>query len=117
MPTTKTRINKIATVIVPVSDQERAIEFYVKTLGFQRRGHGAWWRGGTPAARAGQGVAQDLADDGPELLRQPTAVVRQAVARADLPHLRGDLRVTVCRQVGEHVVLDLVAQVAGQNVE
>jgi catechol 2,3-dioxygenase-like lactoylglutathione lyase family enzyme len=35
--TTKTRIAKIATVVVPVTDQERAIEFYVDTLGFEKR--------------------------------------------------------------------------------
>src|SRR5438132_696787 len=37
MPTTKTRVNKIATVIVPVADQDRAIDFYVGTLGFELR--------------------------------------------------------------------------------
>ena len=31
------RPNKIATVIVPVSDQDRAIEFYVGKLGFEKR--------------------------------------------------------------------------------
>jgi len=45
---TNTRVNKIATVIVPVSDQDRAIEFYVDKLGFQRRvdipfGNGYRW--------------------------------------------------------------------------
>jgi catechol 2,3-dioxygenase-like lactoylglutathione lyase family enzyme len=30
-------INKIGTVVVPVSDQERAIEFYVEKLGFEKR--------------------------------------------------------------------------------
>jgi catechol 2,3-dioxygenase-like lactoylglutathione lyase family enzyme len=34
---TKTRINKIATVVVPVADQDRAIEFYVEKLGFEKR--------------------------------------------------------------------------------
>jgi catechol 2,3-dioxygenase-like lactoylglutathione lyase family enzyme len=34
---TKTRIHKINTVVVPVSDQDRAIEFYVETLGFEKR--------------------------------------------------------------------------------
>jgi catechol 2,3-dioxygenase-like lactoylglutathione lyase family enzyme len=34
---TKTRISKVGTVIVPISDQERAIEFYVETLGFEKR--------------------------------------------------------------------------------
>src|SRR5947208_835366 len=48
MPSTKTRVNKIATVIVPVSDQERAIEFYVERLGFEKRvdvpfGNGYRW--------------------------------------------------------------------------
>ncbi|HMD56280.1 MAG TPA: VOC family protein [Solirubrobacteraceae bacterium] len=33
----KTRIAKIGTVIVPVSDQQQAIEFYVEKLGFEKR--------------------------------------------------------------------------------
>jgi catechol 2,3-dioxygenase-like lactoylglutathione lyase family enzyme len=45
---TATRISKISTVVVPVSDQERAIEFYVETLGFEKRtdipfGNGYRW--------------------------------------------------------------------------
>jgi catechol 2,3-dioxygenase-like lactoylglutathione lyase family enzyme len=35
--TTKTRIEKIATVVVPVADVDRAIEFYVEKLGFEKR--------------------------------------------------------------------------------
>jgi catechol 2,3-dioxygenase-like lactoylglutathione lyase family enzyme len=35
--TTKTHISKIATVVVPVADVDRAIEFYVGTLGFEKR--------------------------------------------------------------------------------
>ncbi len=37
MPSTKTRISKISTVCVPVSDQDRAIAFYTETLGFEKR--------------------------------------------------------------------------------
>lgn len=37
MPTTKTKVDKIATVIVPVNDQDRAIEFYVDKLGLEKR--------------------------------------------------------------------------------
>jgi catechol 2,3-dioxygenase-like lactoylglutathione lyase family enzyme len=37
VPSTKTQIKKINVVVVPVSDQERAIEFYVDTLGFEMR--------------------------------------------------------------------------------
>jgi catechol 2,3-dioxygenase-like lactoylglutathione lyase family enzyme len=46
--TTGTRIAQLGTVIVPVSDQDRAIEFYVGTLGFEKRadipfGNGDRW--------------------------------------------------------------------------
>ena len=51
----------------------------------------------------------DLAHDAAELPGQRAAVVRDAVALADLPHLARDLRVAVRRDVGEQVVLDLVA--------
>jgi predicted enzyme related to lactoylglutathione lyase len=37
MSSTKTRVNKVATVIVPVADQDRALEFYCNTLGFEAR--------------------------------------------------------------------------------
>jgi catechol 2,3-dioxygenase-like lactoylglutathione lyase family enzyme len=45
---TKTRINKIDTVVIPVSKQDEAIEFYVETLGFEKRvdipfGNGYRW--------------------------------------------------------------------------
>ena len=48
MPTTKTQVNKIATVIVPVADQDKALEFYCGTLGFEPRvdipfGNGYRW--------------------------------------------------------------------------
>jgi predicted enzyme related to lactoylglutathione lyase len=43
-----THITEVALVIVPVSDQDRAIEFYVETLGFEHRadfryGEGERW--------------------------------------------------------------------------
>ncbi|HZV50707.1 MAG TPA: VOC family protein [Candidatus Dormibacteraeota bacterium] len=48
MSTTKTRVDKIATVVVPCSDQDRAIDFYVGKLGLQKRievpfGNGYRW--------------------------------------------------------------------------
>jgi catechol 2,3-dioxygenase-like lactoylglutathione lyase family enzyme len=51
---TKTRISKINTVVIPVSDQERAIDFYVETLGFEKRidvpfGNGYRWVEVAPA--------------------------------------------------------------------
>jgi catechol 2,3-dioxygenase-like lactoylglutathione lyase family enzyme len=33
----KNRVNKISTVVIPVADQERAIEFYTQKLGFEKR--------------------------------------------------------------------------------
>jgi catechol 2,3-dioxygenase-like lactoylglutathione lyase family enzyme len=35
--TTKTRVGKIATVIIPVADQDKQIEFYVDKLGLEKR--------------------------------------------------------------------------------
>jgi catechol 2,3-dioxygenase-like lactoylglutathione lyase family enzyme len=54
---TATRISKVGTVVVPVSDQERAIEFYVDTLGFEKRtdvpfGNGYRWVEVAPAGAA-----------------------------------------------------------------
>jgi catechol 2,3-dioxygenase-like lactoylglutathione lyase family enzyme len=51
---TKTRLSQIGTVIIPVSDQDRAIEFYVETLGFEKRadvpfGEGYRWVEVAPA--------------------------------------------------------------------
>jgi len=52
--TTKTAIAKIGVVCIPVSDQARAIEFYVDTLGFEKRadvpfGNGYRWVEVAPA--------------------------------------------------------------------
>jgi catechol 2,3-dioxygenase-like lactoylglutathione lyase family enzyme len=51
---TRTHINQIGTVVVPVTDQDRAIEFYVETLGFEKRtdvpfGNGYRWVEVAPA--------------------------------------------------------------------
>ena len=48
MSTTTTRITKVGVVVIPVTDQERAIAFYVDTLGFEKRadvpfGNGYRW--------------------------------------------------------------------------
>ncbi len=37
MTSTKTRVNKLNTVVIPVADQERALEFYTQKLGFEKR--------------------------------------------------------------------------------
>ena len=45
---TKTHVTELGCVIVPVSDQDRAVDFYVNTLGFEKRadvpfGNGDRW--------------------------------------------------------------------------
>jgi catechol 2,3-dioxygenase-like lactoylglutathione lyase family enzyme len=46
MSTTKAHITRIGTVLVPVSDQDRALRFYTKTLGFETRIDGEFGDGG-----------------------------------------------------------------------
>ena len=48
MASTKTRVSRIGTVVIPVSDQDLQIDFYVNTLGFEKRadvpfGNGYRW--------------------------------------------------------------------------
>jgi catechol 2,3-dioxygenase-like lactoylglutathione lyase family enzyme len=48
LSTTATRISKVGTVVIAVADQDKAIEFYVDTLGFEKRadvpfGNGYRW--------------------------------------------------------------------------
>lgn len=45
---TRTHISQVGTVMVPVTDQDRALEFYLDKLGFEKRadipyGHGERW--------------------------------------------------------------------------
>ena len=54
MTSTKTYVNKLNTVVIPVSDQERAIKFYVEKLGLEKRtdmpfGNGYRWVEVAPA--------------------------------------------------------------------
>ena len=48
MPTITSKLNKIATVVIPVADQDRQVDFYVERLGFAKRvdvpfGNGYRW--------------------------------------------------------------------------
>jgi catechol 2,3-dioxygenase-like lactoylglutathione lyase family enzyme len=54
MSTTTTRISKLGAVCIPVADQDRMIEFYVDTLGMEKRadvpfGNGYRWVEVAPA--------------------------------------------------------------------
>jgi catechol 2,3-dioxygenase-like lactoylglutathione lyase family enzyme len=55
MAETRTHISQLGTVLVPVSDQDRALEFYVEKLGFEKRtdtpfGEGERWVEVAPAS-------------------------------------------------------------------
>ena len=57
MPSTKTRIDKVATVVIPVSDQDKQVDFYTEKLGFEKRvdvpfGNGYRWVEVAPNAEA-----------------------------------------------------------------
>ena len=54
-------ITRVGTVIVPVSDQDRALEFYVGTLGFEVRIDGPFGDGGRWLEVAPPGAATSLA--------------------------------------------------------
>ena len=54
---TRTNISQVGSVIVPVSDQDRALQFYIDTLGFEKRtdmpfGNGERWVEVAPAGAA-----------------------------------------------------------------
>jgi catechol 2,3-dioxygenase-like lactoylglutathione lyase family enzyme len=56
-----TRITRVGTVIVPVSDQDRALEFYVGKLGFEKRLDGPFGDGGRWVEVAPPGAATSIA--------------------------------------------------------
>ena len=57
----ETRIKEVGTVIVPVSDQDRAIEFYTETLGFELRGDSPYGDGDRWVEVAPVGAATTIA--------------------------------------------------------
>ena len=56
-----TRITEVGTVIVPVSDQDRAIEFYTEVLGFELRGDSPYGDGDRWVEVAPAGAATTIA--------------------------------------------------------
>jgi catechol 2,3-dioxygenase-like lactoylglutathione lyase family enzyme len=57
----ETSITRIGTVIVPVSDQDRALEFYAGTLGFETRLDGVYGDGQRWLEVAPRGAATTIA--------------------------------------------------------
>ena len=61
MSETTTNITRVGTVIVPVSDQDQALEFYVGKLGFEKRMDGAFGEGQRWIEVAPAGAATTIA--------------------------------------------------------
>ena len=74
-------VTRIGTVIVPVSDQDRALEFYVGTLGFEVRIDGPFGDGGRWLEVAPPGAATTLA-----LVPGEVMEVSLATSDADADH-------------------------------
>jgi catechol 2,3-dioxygenase-like lactoylglutathione lyase family enzyme len=58
---TRTRISQVGTVIVPVTDQDRALEFYVDKLGFEKRTDTPYGEGDRWIEVAPQGATTTIA--------------------------------------------------------
>jgi catechol 2,3-dioxygenase-like lactoylglutathione lyase family enzyme len=56
-----TRVTRVGTVVLPVSDQEKALEFYVGTLGFEVRMDAPFGGGGRWIEVAPPGAATTIA--------------------------------------------------------
>jgi catechol 2,3-dioxygenase-like lactoylglutathione lyase family enzyme len=59
--TTSTHITQVGTVIVPVSDQDRALEFYLDKLGFEKRTDMPFGKGDRWVEVAPPGAASTIA--------------------------------------------------------
>lgn len=88
----RTRITQVGTVAVPVTDQDRALEFYVANLGFEKRrdapfGPGRWIEVAPPGAATTIALV-------PESMRPPGAGIDTGIrlttedAEADHANLR-----------------------------
>ena len=95
MSETTTNITRVGTVVVPVSDQDRALEFYVGKLGFETRIDGPFGEGQRWIEVAPPGATTTIAlvssQDGIEVswrLRTPTPTMRISVSVGSRPTRR-----------------------------
>ncbi len=58
---TTTRVNQVGAVFVPVADQDRALEFYLEKLGFEKRADFAYGKGIRWVEVAPPGAANTIA--------------------------------------------------------
>jgi len=89
---TGTHITQVGTVIVPVSDQDRALEFYLDSLGFEKRADMPFGRGDRWVEVGPAGAATTVALIPPQE-GEPTGVdTRIAFSTADIDADHASLR-------------------------
>jgi catechol 2,3-dioxygenase-like lactoylglutathione lyase family enzyme len=89
---TRTRITQVGTVIVPVSDQDRAIEFYTETLGFEKRTDVPYGDGDRWVDVAPQGAATTIALVPPREGDSPGIETRVGFTTEDVDSDHADLK-------------------------
>ncbi len=89
---TRTRITQVGTVMVPVSDQDRALEFYLDKLGFEKRTDTPFGEGERWVEVAPPGAATTIALVPPRE-GDPTGIeTRMALASEDIEADHAQLR-------------------------
>jgi catechol 2,3-dioxygenase-like lactoylglutathione lyase family enzyme len=89
---TSTRVTAVATVMVPVSDQDAAIEFFVAKLGFEKRADTPYGKGERWVEVAPAGAATTLALVPPREGAATGIETRVAFASADIDADHASLR-------------------------
>src|SRR5213592_1199822 len=89
---TRTRITQVGTVIVPVSDQDRALEFYLDTLGFEKRTDMPYGEGERWVEVAPPGAATTIAIVPPREGESAGIETRVAFMTEDIDSEHADLR-------------------------
>jgi catechol 2,3-dioxygenase-like lactoylglutathione lyase family enzyme len=92
MPQTRTRISAVGRVMLPVADQDRAIEFYVDTLGFEKRADIPYGDGDRWVEVAPPGGATAIALVPPRQGESAGGESRIALATEDVDTVHADLR-------------------------
>jgi catechol 2,3-dioxygenase-like lactoylglutathione lyase family enzyme len=89
---TATRITKVNTVMVPVSDQDRAVEFFVEKLGFELRGDIAYGEGDRWVEVGPPGAATTVAPVEAGEAEPPGVMTRIAFSSEDIEGDHATLR-------------------------
>jgi catechol 2,3-dioxygenase-like lactoylglutathione lyase family enzyme len=89
---TSTHISAIGTVMVPVSDQDKAIEFFCEKLGFEKRTDTPYGNGDRWVDVAPPGAATTIALTSPGEQMQPGAWTAIAFSSSDIDADHEELR-------------------------